>query len=86
MPLRHAAPSPPQLPDLLHRLAKAQSHRPPDFLSGHPHEDGKSIEGIMHRGRILLFIAVFVTRMEDTRLPKCVMTGELMGSAGCVGG
>ena len=24
--------------------------------------------------------------MEDTRLPKCVMFGELVGSAGCVGG
>ena len=33
--LRHAAPSPPQVLDSLHRLAKAQSHRPPDFLSGH---------------------------------------------------
>ena len=33
LPLRHAAPSPPQLLDSLHRLAKAQSRRPPDFLS-----------------------------------------------------
>ena len=24
--------------------------------------------------------------MEDTRLPKCVMIGELMEGAGCVGG
>ena len=24
--------------------------------------------------------------MEDTRLPKCIMFGELVGSAGCVGG
>ena len=24
--------------------------------------------------------------MEDTRLPKCVMFGELVGDAGCVGG
>ena len=24
--------------------------------------------------------------MEDTRLPKCVMFGEMMGGAGCVGG
>ena len=30
--------------------------------------------------------AVFVARMEDKRLPKCVMFGELVGSAGCVGG
>ena len=41
LPLRHAAPSPPQLPDSLRRLAKAQSHRPPNFLSGHAYEDGK---------------------------------------------
>ena len=30
--------------------------------------------------------SVFVARMEDTRLPKCVMFGELVGGAGCVGG
>ena len=35
VPLRHAAPSPSQLLDSLHQLAKAQSRRPPDFLSGH---------------------------------------------------
>ena len=29
--------------------------------------------------------AGFVARMEDTRLPKCVMFGELVGGAGCVG-
>ena len=41
VPLRHAAPSPPQVLDLLYRLAKAQSRRPPDFLSGHAYQDGK---------------------------------------------
>ena len=41
VPLRHAAPSPPQLLDSLYRLAKAQSRRPPDFLSGHAFKDGK---------------------------------------------
>ena len=30
--------------------------------------------------------AVFVARMEDTRLPKCVMLGEMVGGAGYVGG
>ena len=34
-PLRHAAPSPPQLPDSLHRLVEEKSHRPLDFLSEH---------------------------------------------------
>ena len=37
----------------------------------------------MHR-RWILF-AGFVARMEDTRLPKYVMFGELVGGAGCVG-
>ena len=41
VPLPHAAPSPPQFLDSLHRLAKAQSRRPPDFLSGHAYQDGK---------------------------------------------
>ena len=31
-------------------------------------------------------VAVFVARMEDTRLPKCVMLVELVEGAGCVGG
>ena len=35
VPLRHAALSPLQLIDSLHRLAKAQSRRLPDFLSRH---------------------------------------------------
>ena len=35
VPLRHAAPSPPQALDSLHRLVKAQWLRPSDFLSGH---------------------------------------------------
>ena len=31
-------------------------------------------------------IAGFVVRMEDTRLPKCMMFVELVGGAGCMGG
>ena len=50
MPLRHAAPSPPQLPDSLHRLTKEQSRRPPDFLSGHAYQDRKG----EHRGDFTL--------------------------------
>ena len=41
VPLRHAAPSPPQVLDLLHRLTKARSRRPPNFLFGHSYQDGK---------------------------------------------
>ena len=37
------------------------------------------------RKRRILFTR-FVVRMEDTRLPKCVMFGEMVGGAGCVGG
>ena len=33
-----------------------------------------------------MLFAGFVARMEDTRLPKCVMFGEWVGSTGCVGG
>ena len=44
----------------------------------------ESIEAIIRRRRILF--AGFVARMEDTRLPKCVMFGDLVGGEGCVGG
>ena len=43
----------------------------------------ESTEAILRRRRIL-FVG-FVARMEDTILPKCVMFGELVGGAGCVG-
>ena len=41
VPLRRVAPSPPQVLHSLYRLAKSQSCRPPDFLSGHAYQDGK---------------------------------------------
>ena len=44
----------------------------------------ESIEATLRRRRILF--AGFVARMEDTRLPKCVTFGEMLGGAGCVGG
>ena len=44
----------------------------------------ESIEATLRRRRILF--AGFVARMGDTRLPKCVMFGEVVGGAGCVGG
>ena len=46
VPLRHAAPSPPQIPGSLYRLAEELSRRPSDFLSGHVYQDGK----LGHRG------------------------------------
>ena len=45
----------------------------------------ESVDAIM-RGRRVILSAGFVARMEDTRLPICVMFGGLMGGAGCVGG
>ena len=44
----------------------------------------ESIEATLRRRRMLF--TGFVARMEDTRLPKCVMFGELVGGADCVGG
>ena len=44
----------------------------------------ESIEATLRRRRISF--AGFVARMEDTRLPKCVMFGEMVGGAGCVAG
>ena len=43
-----------------------------------------SIEATFRRRRILF--GRFVARMEDTRLPKYLMFGEMAGSAGYVGG
>ena len=43
--------------------------------------ESESIEATIRRRRILF--AEFVARMEDTKLPKCVMFGELLGGAGC---
>ena len=44
----------------------------------------ESIEATLRRRHILF--AGFVARMEDTRLPKCVMFGEIVGGASCGGG
>ena len=43
----------------------------------------ESIEATLRRRRILF--AGFVARMEDTRLPKCVMFGDMVRGAVCVG-
>ena len=85
MALGHAAPSPTQVLDSLHRLAKAQSRQPPDFhLDTLVKTESESIEATLRRRQILF--AGFVARMEDTRLPKCVMFVEMVGGAGCGGG
>ena len=86
LPPRHTAPSPPQDPDSLHRLTKAQSHRPPDFLYGHAYIKTGSETSRRRYARGWTLFAGFVARMEDTKLPKCVMFREFLGGAGCVGG
>ena len=53
-------------------------------LNTHVKTGRESIEATLGRRRILF--AEFVARMEDTRLLKCVMFGEMVGGVGCVGG
>ena len=84
VPLRHAAPSPPQLPDLLHRLAKKNRADHPISYLNTLIKGSESIEATLRRRRILF--AEFVARTEDTRLPKYVMFGELVRGAGCARG
>ena len=85
VPLQDAAPSPPQVLDSLHRLAKAnRADHIISYLDTLIKTGSASIEATLRRRRILF--TGFVARMEDTRLPKCTMFGELVRSAGCVGG
>ena len=64
-------------------MAKAQSHCPTSYLDTLVKTGSESIEAILRKRRILF--AGLVARMEDTRLPKCVMVGELEGGAGSAG-
>ena len=85
VPLRHAAPSPPQVLDSLHRLAKHnRAEHPIFYLDTLIKMGNESIEATLRRRRILF--AGFVARMEDTGLPKWVIVGELVGGVGCVRG
>ena len=84
VPLRHAALSPLQLTNCLHRWRK---NNRTDHPTSYPYTlmktGSENIAVIMHRRRVLF--AVFVPCMEDTRLPKYVIFGELVGGAGWVG-
>ena len=86
VPLRHAAPSPPQVLDSLHRLAKAQSRRPPDFLSGDVSQDGKS----EHRGdftqEVDLVCGICGAHGGYETAEVRVVWRNGGGGAGCVGG
>ena len=61
-----------------------RANHPISYLDPLIKTESESIEATLRR-RWILF-AGFVARMENTRLPKCVMLGELVGGAGCVGG
>ena len=84
MPLRHAVPSAPQLPDSARRKNICADHPISYYLDKLVKTGSESIAATLRRRRILF--AVFVARMEDTRLPKCLMFGQLVGGADCVGG
>ena len=79
--LRYAGPSPRQLPDSMHRLAKNSSiESPVSYLDTVMKTGSEIIESIVRRKQILF--AGFVARMQDTRRSKRVMFGELMEGAG----
>ena len=85
MPLRQAAPSPPQVIDSLHRWRKHnRADHPISHLGTLIKTGSESIEVTLRRRRILF--AGLVARMEDTRLLKYVIFGEVMGGASCVRG
>ena len=61
-----------------------RANHPISYLDTLPKTGSESIEATFRRRRILF--AGFVARMEDARLPKCVMLGEMVGGGGCVEG
>ena len=63
--------------------AQSRDH-PISYLDTLIKKGSEIIDATLRRRRIL-FVG-FVAHKEDTRLPKCVMFGELVGGAGCVGG
>ena len=86
MPLRRAASSPPQPLDPLHRIAKTcRTDHPISYLDTLEKTGrSESIEATLRKRRILF--AGLVARMEDTRLLKYVMFGELVWGAVSAGG
>ena len=61
-----------------------RADHPISYLDTSIKTGSESIEATLRRRQILF--ARFVARTEDTRLPKCVMSGEMGGGAGCVEG
>ena len=60
-----------------------RTYHPISYLDTLLKTGSESIETTLRRRRILIW--GFVVRMENTRLPKCVMFGGMGGGAGCVG-
>ena len=60
-----------------------RTDHPISYLDTLMKTESESIKATLRRRRNLF--AGFVAHMEDTRLPKCVMFGELVGGAGCEG-
>ena len=58
---------------------RSRADHPISYLDTLVKTGSESIEATLRRRRILF--AGFVVRMEDTRLPKCVMFGEMVGGA-----
>ena len=85
MPLRHTAPSPPQVLDCCIGWRKRnRADHPISYLDTLIKTGGESIEASLRRRRIVF--AGVVARMEDTRLSKCVMFGEMVGGRRLRGG
>ena len=61
-----------------------RAHHPSSYLDRLIKTGSESVEATLRR-RPILFPG-FVARMDDTRLPKCLMFRELVGGSGCVGG
>ena len=62
----------------------SRADHPISYLDTLVKTESKSIEVTLRKRRILF--AVFMARMENTRLPKCVMFGELLGARAVWGG
>ena len=85
MPLRHAAPSPPQFTDALVGETTIEFDHPIFDQDTVMRTGRKGIEATM-RWRRILFAGFMAPCMKDSRLVECVMFGEPMGGAGCVRG
>ena len=62
-----------------------RNNHPISYMDTLKKTGSESVEANIRSSRWIMF-AGFVARMEDTRLPKCMMFIELMEDMGCVGG